>query len=221
MPPGPHPPAPVVKPGGRGCFLLFRAAPHSSGETSRRQPGPGAGPDARSLLARAFCQPGCVSYVSPLSLLLRRFWRLCGALPFFTHGMGSHAPERRPGQLPRPRRRQRRWAVWRCPEKGGKGEPKERPPAGGASRRKPPPPSPLLRGMEMLENPKGGFPTFPHPSATPFMVAILSSLQARYSYGRGVTVDRYSNEVIHLPVDNNGQPDYDFMEQYIGERARL
>lgn len=48
-----------------------------------------------------------------------------------------------------------------------------------------------------------------------FMVAILSQLQSRYSYGRGVTVDRYSGEIIHLPVDDNGQPDYDFMEQYI------
>lgn len=61
--------------------------------------------------------------------------------------------------------------------------------------------------------------SFDNKQVNLFMVAILSSLQARYSYGRGVTVDRYSNEVIHLPVDVNGQPDYDFMEQYIAERS--
>ena len=33
-----------------------------------------------------------------------------------------------------------------------------------------------------------------------FMVCTLSKLSDRYSYGRGVTVDRYSDEVISLPV---------------------
>ena len=48
-----------------------------------------------------------------------------------------------------------------------------------------------------------------------FMVCTLSKLSDRYSYGRGVTVDRYSDEVISLPITQDGTPDYDFMAQYI------
>ena len=48
-----------------------------------------------------------------------------------------------------------------------------------------------------------------------FMVCTLSKLSDRYSYGRGVTVDRYSDEVINLPITQDGTPDYDFMERYI------
>lgn len=51
-----------------------------------------------------------------------------------------------------------------------------------------------------------------------FLVAVLSSLQSNYSYGRGVTVERYSDEKINLPTNTSGTPDYDFMEQYIRER---
>lgn len=52
-----------------------------------------------------------------------------------------------------------------------------------------------------------------------FLVSILRTLQSRYSYGRGVTIDRYGNENINIPINENGSPDYDFMEQYVRERV--
>ena len=46
----------------------------------------------------------------------------------------------------------------------------------------------------------------------------LETAGGKYGYGRLLNRARLKEIVIHLPVDDNGQPDYDFMEQYIAER---
>jgi len=48
-----------------------------------------------------------------------------------------------------------------------------------------------------------------------FLVALLSKEYYRYSYGRGRTQARLRNETIKLPVDSKGNPDWQFMEDYI------
>ena len=39
--------------------------------------------------------------------------------------------------------------------------------------------------------------------------------KSKYSYGYAASSTRLKNQRIQLPVDDNGQPDYDFMERYI------
>lgn len=47
---------------------------------------------------------------------------------------------------------------------------------------------------------------------------INHAVVGKYGMARSLGATMLSNEIIHLPVDDNGQPDYDFMEQYIAER---
>ena len=47
-----------------------------------------------------------------------------------------------------------------------------------------------------------------------FLVAILKKLQYKYSFGRQARLSRIGNEKIKLP-SNNGEPDIEFMENYI------
>ena len=54
-----------------------------------------------------------------------------------------------------------------------------------------------------------------------FLSTILKeSLKKNYSYTRQVREKRLKNEIIMLPTDENNQPDWQFMEDYIKERAR-
>ena len=49
-----------------------------------------------------------------------------------------------------------------------------------------------------------------------FIVAAFNnSTASKYSYGRVASIGKVKDEIISLPVDITGQPDYDFMEEYI------
>lgn len=48
-----------------------------------------------------------------------------------------------------------------------------------------------------------------------FLVTILSKLKYKYAYGRQVRLMRLPFEKIKLPIDKNGNPDWQFMEDYI------
>ena len=48
-----------------------------------------------------------------------------------------------------------------------------------------------------------------------FVVAMLQREQYKYSYGRAFLMDRIKETIIKLPVDTDGNPDWQFMENYI------
>ena len=50
------------------------------------------------------------------------------------------------------------------------------------------------------------------------MCAIVGEACSKFSYGIKASQDRVSILTLSIPVTSNGQPDYDFMEQYIRER---
>lgn len=50
-----------------------------------------------------------------------------------------------------------------------------------------------------------------------FMASMLNRLSEKYNFNREINDERISREKIVLPVDVNGNPDFDFMEQYISE----
>ena len=55
----------------------------------------------------------------------------------------------------------------------------------------------------------------PNQFSSLFVVTILSKLKYKYAYGRQVRLVRLPQEKISLPVDKNGNPDWQFMEDYI------
>lgn len=48
-----------------------------------------------------------------------------------------------------------------------------------------------------------------------YVVAILTNEQYKYSYGRAYLMDRIKDTIIKLPADTEGNPDWQFMEDYI------
>jgi len=52
-----------------------------------------------------------------------------------------------------------------------------------------------------------------------FIATILQNISLRYNYGRQVRLKRLQNETIALPIDKNGEIDWDFMENYIQSLA--
>ena len=48
-----------------------------------------------------------------------------------------------------------------------------------------------------------------------FILAILNNEQYRYSYGRAFLMDGIRDTMIRLPADRHGNPDWQFMENYI------
>ena len=48
-----------------------------------------------------------------------------------------------------------------------------------------------------------------------FIITIIELEKFRYNFGRAWGLDRMQTTIIKLPVDENGQPDYQFMENYI------
>ncbi len=52
-----------------------------------------------------------------------------------------------------------------------------------------------------------------------FMLVPLRANGVKYNYGLKASQDRVSTDKIRLPITPEGKPDYDFMEQYIRERA--
>ena len=52
-----------------------------------------------------------------------------------------------------------------------------------------------------------------------FLSTVINhSIAGKFNYGRKLSAGRSTDVIIQIPVDSNGQPDYDFMEQYIRER---
>ena len=49
-----------------------------------------------------------------------------------------------------------------------------------------------------------------------FLQAVLQCLQYKYSYGRGLSTEGYADEVLELPATSDGNPDWDWIEQYMG-----
>ena len=47
-----------------------------------------------------------------------------------------------------------------------------------------------------------------------FLAPIISRLSEKYSFNREINDDRVKREIILLPIDNNGNPDWNYMEQY-------
>ncbi|MBQ8509364.1 MAG: restriction endonuclease subunit S [Clostridia bacterium] len=47
---------------------------------------------------------------------------------------------------------------------------------------------------------------------------IETAIDGKYSYGKSIKAGTFGNTILSLPIDSNGQPDYNFMEQYIAER---
>ncbi|MFA5782135.1 MAG: N-6 DNA methylase, partial [Bacteroidales bacterium] len=48
-----------------------------------------------------------------------------------------------------------------------------------------------------------------------FITTLLKKLKIKYAYGRQVRVKRLNEEYIYLPIDKDGTPDWEFMENYI------
>ena len=48
-----------------------------------------------------------------------------------------------------------------------------------------------------------------------YVIALLNNEQYKYSYGRAFLMERIKNTVLKLPVDADGNPDWQFMEDYI------
>ncbi|MBR1398540.1 MAG: restriction endonuclease subunit S [Selenomonadaceae bacterium] len=53
-----------------------------------------------------------------------------------------------------------------------------------------------------------------------FISTILNRLQEKYNFNREINDERIRNEKILLPINDGGEPDYDFMEQYMREREQ-
>ena len=53
-----------------------------------------------------------------------------------------------------------------------------------------------------------------------FIATIVQRLEEKYSFNREINDVRINKEKIVLPVDESGNPDYAFMEQYIKEREQ-
>lgn len=48
-----------------------------------------------------------------------------------------------------------------------------------------------------------------------FLTTIVSRISDKYSFNREINDFRISNEKVLLPVNEDGNPDYEYMEQYV------
>ncbi|MCD8375990.1 MAG: restriction endonuclease subunit S, partial [Oscillospiraceae bacterium] len=53
-----------------------------------------------------------------------------------------------------------------------------------------------------------------------FVATMVERLQSKYSFNREINDLRINKEKVLLPIDEQGKPDYAFMEQYIREREQ-
>ena len=51
-----------------------------------------------------------------------------------------------------------------------------------------------------------------------FFKTLLNKLKENYNYSNGIKTEEYKNRIINLPVDEDGNPDWKYMESYIRER---
>ena len=54
-----------------------------------------------------------------------------------------------------------------------------------------------------------------------FIATMVKRLQEKYSFNREINDVRLNKEKVFLPVDDEGKPDYAFMEEYIREREEM
>lgn len=54
-----------------------------------------------------------------------------------------------------------------------------------------------------------------NPYINLFLLTVISLLKNKFLYGRQVRLKRLENLYIKLPVDSKGDPDWQFMENYI------
>lgn len=53
-----------------------------------------------------------------------------------------------------------------------------------------------------------------------FLVAILKKISSKYGFGRQVRLHRLNKEIISLPADSKGHPDWEFMSKYIYNQSK-
>lgn len=53
-----------------------------------------------------------------------------------------------------------------------------------------------------------------------FVSTVLSQLKSKYSFGYGRTENRLKNDKILLPIDSKGNPDWQFMENYVKQEIK-
>lgn len=54
-----------------------------------------------------------------------------------------------------------------------------------------------------------------------FMANLLNRLQEKYSYGNQVRPNRLKKDIIMLPIDSQGHPNWQFMEDYIKQEQKV
>ena len=54
-----------------------------------------------------------------------------------------------------------------------------------------------------------------------YICTVLNKLSCLYSFNNARILDKIKQEVISLPIDNNGEPDWQYMENYIKEITKL
>ena len=48
-----------------------------------------------------------------------------------------------------------------------------------------------------------------------YITTLLNKEQYKYSYGRAFVMDKIKNTVLYLPSTSEGEPDWQYMEDYI------
>lgn len=53
------------------------------------------------------------------------------------------------------------------------------------------------------------------PAVALFIATVIGKEKYRFSYGRKWHLERMRQSAIHLPIDDSGKPDFDYMEQFV------
>ncbi|WP_206603296.1 restriction endonuclease subunit S [Campylobacter blaseri] len=53
-----------------------------------------------------------------------------------------------------------------------------------------------------------------------FLSSMIKTNQSKYAFGRKAFTDRISTQIIMLPIDKNGNPNWQFMEDYIKQEEK-
>jgi hypothetical protein len=53
-----------------------------------------------------------------------------------------------------------------------------------------------------------------------FISIIISRFGEKYSFNREINDDRIKKEKIMLPINSNGEPDYEYMEKYMRKKEQ-
>ncbi len=66
-----------------------------------------------------------------------------------------------------------------------------------------------------------GYASFLNEYTGMFITTVADKVRGKYSYNYKRSEERLRKEILQLPVDDSGQPDWPFMEEYMRERERL